>query len=413
MASLNIISCILILGTAASGMTPRKPEIPPIPRFDREVPVLLYSGGQSVIEINGSAALECYRGAKLSEVYYFSSEVQLAYSELGIEVRDQNGLLSTGLTEIRCKPRNELTVLTFSGRSYRGYLRGLYRDEIKGFILVNMVDIEEYLAGVLPGEIGERTLDEYEAAKAQAVAARTYAIWKLTYGGAGQMLFPTIADQVYLGRNAELDLLTKAVFETTGEIVAYGDKPIAAYYHAVCGGESIPVEKAWPDKEPAPYLQAEKDDNYCAWAKSYSWSETFEDSTLRNHLRVYFVDRQLASADDFREIKDVEFSVEKQSGRVMSMKVITGSGVFIVERDQIRWALGRPSVPGAILPSTMFTAEVSRTADGEIGLAIRGRGNGHGVGLCQCGAIGRARSGQKYDKILKSYYKGSRIEKIY
>jgi stage II sporulation protein D len=95
------------------------------------------------------------------------------------------------------------------------------------------------------------------------------------------------------------------------------------------------------------------------------------------------------------------------------MEVFTGGGTYKVEKDQIRWALGRPSTPGAILPSTKFTYEKNVTSDGLWSMVISGYGNGHGVGACQCGIIGRARDGQKYDKILKKYYEGVTLVRLY
>ncbi|MEE9554473.1 MAG: SpoIID/LytB domain-containing protein [candidate division Zixibacteria bacterium] len=404
---------VIAMFNLVSAMTSKKPEIAPLPDFNREVPVLLYSGKDIRIEIQGAAALECYRGIKLSEVYYFSSEVKLRFDDHGIEVKDHNGVLTIGLTEVRCKPRNESTVLRLNGKSYRGFLRGVHREESESIMILNMVDLEEYLAGVLPGEIGDRTQDEYAAAKAQAVAARTYAVWKLTNGGSNSVLFPTIADQVYLGRDSEIDLLTRAVFETTGEVLFYDSKPIAAFYHAVCGGATIPVERAWPDREPASYLKSAKDGDYCTWAKTYSWTETFDEAILEANLKKYFVDRNLSTADDFGKIVDIEFVFDEKVGRSKRIDVFTDTGLLTVKYDQIRWALGKPSVPGAILPSTKFEVEKQKTEDGALTLVITGKGNGHGVGVCQCGAIGRARVGQKYEKILKSYYKDAKIERIY
>jgi stage II sporulation protein D len=95
------------------------------------------------------------------------------------------------------------------------------------------------------------------------------------------------------------------------------------------------------------------------------------------------------------------------------MVVFTESDIFTVECDQIRWALGRPSKPGAILPSTRFSAEPVINENGFRGLEIKGVGNGHGVGACQCGFIGRARDGQKYDDMLEEYYRGAKLVRIY
>jgi stage II sporulation protein D len=115
----------------------------------------------------------------------------------------------------------------------------------------------------------------------------------------------------------------------------------------------------------------------------------------------------------FGTILDIYFKEYKNSERMSEMKVETSTGVFKVEKDKIRWALKRPSVPGAILPSTRFTANLIRAGGAITSLEIAGTGNGHGVGMCQCGAIGRARNGQNYSQILKTYYKSIRIEKIY
>lgn len=381
--------------------------------FEREIPVQLYEGPGALIEVRGSAALECYRGDKLSEVYYFSSNINLQYAEKGIEVLDHNGRLTSGLTEIRCKPRNESTFLAFDNRNYRGHMRGVYSDEREGIILLNMVDVEDYLMGVLPGEIGERTDEEYEAVKAQAVAARTYAVWRLTSDGSSGMLFPTIADQLYLGKDSEMELLSRAVIETTGEIMTCDNRPIAAYYHAVCGGRTSAIEDIWPEKGKYAYLVGADDDDYCIWAKTYLWSETFDNQILRENLGAYFSDRAAKQSGYLEKIIDIEFSTDRRSGRVAEMKIFTEKEVYIVERDQIRWALGRPSSPGAILPSTKFKVEKNNAGNGGLQLTITGTGNGHSVGACQCGVIGRARAGQKYDEILKTYYQQVRIEKIY
>lgn len=394
-------------------MTPKKPEVTVLPGFNRDVPVRLFSGTRAEIGVDGLAALECYRSGQLSEVYYFSSEFVLEYDSTGIRVSDQNGALTDGLSEVRCKPRNEISFCSFSGRFYRGYLKAINRIDNGEFLLVNIVDLEEYLSGVLPAEIGERSQSEYEAAKAQAVAARTYAVWKLTNGAADEMLFPTIADQVYAGKNAEIDLLTKAVYETAGEIITINHLPIAAFYHAVCGGKTIPVEKAWPDRKRTSYLQGTDDDDYCAWAKNYEWIETFSDSTIKSNLIRYFSAKDIGVYDSLNTILDIEFFVDDQTGRAALMQITTDMAVYDIKYDQIRWALGKPSAPQGILPSTLFIADVARGQDQRITMVLRGKGNGHGVGVCQCGAIGRAREGQKYDKILKTYYKGVKIERLY
>jgi stage II sporulation protein D len=385
-----------------------------VKHFKREVPIELYDGQQISIGVKGGeAVLECYRGVKLSEIYYFNSGVDLSYKENGIEIDDEDGALTIGLTEVHCKPRQDGALLTYGDHSYRGFLKAKYEDSPHGILLINVVDIEDYVKGVLPGEIGDRTQEEYEAVKAQAIAARTYAIWKLTDQGTSGKLASTIADQLYTGADSEKELLTKGVEDTQGEIMTYKNHPIAAYYHAVCGGHTAPIEKIWPEKKPIGYLEGVDDKDYCSWARSYSWSEHFTIAQLQDTLEKYFTDKGKCKEDGLGSIRNIEFERDKETGRIDVMKVTTPTGVYKEVADHIRWALLRPSVAGAILPSTKFSAEKEMDGDKIVGLKINGTGNGHGVGMCQCGAIGQSRIGQNYHDILKYYYKHIKIVKAY
>jgi SpoIID/LytB domain protein len=382
--------------------------------FNREIPVELFEGQEVALGVrNGEAVLECYRGVKLSEIYYFNTRVVLHFQENGIEIEDEDGSLTIGLAEVRCKPRQDLALLTYGDHSFRGYFKAQYEDSPKGIMLINVVDIEDYVKGVLPGEIGDRTPEEYEAVKAQAVAARTYAVWKLTDKETSGRLAPTIADQLYTGADSEKDLLSKGVDDTQGEIITFKNRAISAYYHAVCGGHTAPIEKVWPEKHATPYLVGTDDRDNCSWAKSYSWSEEFTLAKLQEVLDKYFTDKGKCQPGGFGPIRDIEFSRNNETGRMETMKVTTLTGTYKETADRIRWALGRPSSPGAILPSTRFRVEKVMDGNKLMGLKIAGTGNGHGVGMCQCGAIGQSRVGNKYQDILKYYYKHVKIVKAY
>lgn len=384
-----------------------------MPDFNRQVPVQLSSGEQVEVSFRDRGVIECYRAGELSEIYYISSRLSLSAKDDGIAAYDDNGEISTGLSEVKCKPRGSSSYVEFDYAIYRGFFRVAYDSLSNNLTLYNIVDLEDYLKGVLPAEIGDRSKDEYEAAKAQAVASRTYAVWKLISDGEAGKLYPTVADQVYTGRSSELDILNKAIKDTEGEILMFKEGPIAAYYHAVCGGETIPIEKAWPHKDRLPYLVGTEDRDFCRWAKTYSWTESFDFETLSANLEKYFIEKELASGDNFGRIIDIEFHKDESTDRVLKMEVFTEPKTYTVECDQIRWALGRPSKPGAILPSTRFSARKIKNGDLLQSLEISGVGNGHGVGACQCGFVGRAREGQKYDYILKEYYKGAKLVRIY
>ncbi len=383
-------------------------------KFKDEIPVELFAGQKvSLGARGGEVALECYRNTKLSEMYYFGSDVTLHFRENGIEIDDEDGPVTIGLSEVRCKPRSDSTLVSFDGHAFHGYFSAIYQALPAGIVLINMVNLEDYIKGVLPGEIGDRTPEEFEAIKAQALAARTYAVWKLTDQETSGKLAPTIADQLYTGADSEKWLLSRAVDDTRGEIITYKGQPIAAYYHAVCGGRTAPIEEIWPEKRPQPYLVGVDDGDNCSWAKSYSWSENFTYSKLQEVLEKYFTEKRLCQPGTFGHIRDIKFAFDKKIGRMKTMEVDTNTRSFTVTSDQIRWALGRPSVPDAILPSTKFRAEKQMNGPRLVGLKITGTGNGHGVGMCQCGAIAQAREGRKYDDILKYYYKHIKIEKIY
>jgi stage II sporulation protein D len=384
-----------------------------MPDFNREIPVQLFLGRQTEIMFDDRGVIECFRKGELSEIYYMTSNLHLKADGEGITIHDENGEITSGLSGIRCKPRGSSSYVNFDGKSYRGYFKVAYDSLSSYLILYNLVDLEDYLKGVLPAEIGERSKDEYEAAKAQAVAARTYAVWRLISDGEAGKLYPTVADQVYIGKDAELDLLSRAIKDTEGEILMYKGGPVAAYYHAVCGGATIPIEKAWPHKERLPYLEGADDRDYCTWAKTYYWMEEFDIETLAGNLASYFSVLSGTLPNAFDEIYNVDFQTDENINRANKMDVFAGPNVFTVEADQIRWALGRPSKPGAILPSTKFKVKKIENSEGLQKLIITGVGNGHGAGACQCGFIGRARSGQKYDEMLNKYYKGVKLVKIY
>ena len=172
-------------------------------RFKREIPIQLYEGSEGRIGVRGEAVIECYRGLKLVEIFYFSTDIKFRYRNNGIEISDEDDILTYGLAEVRVKPRHGSSLVTFNGRAYRGYIKCKYQNSPEKALILNMVDIEDYLRGVLPAEIGERAPDEYEAVKAQAVAARTYAVWRLTDNEFSGYLSPTVADQVYTGFDTE------------------------------------------------------------------------------------------------------------------------------------------------------------------------------------------------------------------
>lgn len=407
----GIISVFLIIFLCSSSFGGSKRKTPEKFEFDRQIRVWLGATDSVSLSSSGEMIVECFRNGDRGEIYYTSSAINLIAGDRGLTVMDNNGILALELTSVVLKPRFPNVFLDYEDKRYRGYIECDRSVESPHVRVFNLIDIEQYLKGVLPGELGERTEDEYEAAKAQAIAARTYAVWKLSSQADDKHIKNSIDDQLYLGAAAEMPLLNKAVRETEGMIITYNRLPIAAYYHAVCGGSTSPIEKVWQSSE-IPYLTGTVDGDYCQWAKTFFWNEEFKLDKLKANLSSYLSNKGKLSSKGLGRITSIKFNKDHSIGRMIEMKISTTTGEFNIKSDQIRWALKRSSTNG-ILPSTRFNARIKKSNGSITGIELVGAGNGHGIGMCQCGAIGRARDGQSYDDIINKYYNDVTIEKIY
>jgi stage II sporulation protein D len=149
-------------------------------------------------------------------------------------------------------PTSAQSFLSFNGRRYRGIL--ILKSTRKGMVLINVLNLEDYLKGVVPQELAPDIFGEIEALKAQAVAARTYAAKNLgLYRDLGYDLDDTQKTQVYGGLSAEHPLSSRAVEETAGEVALYRGNLINALYTSTCGGKTEKSENIF-EGTPLPYL---------------------------------------------------------------------------------------------------------------------------------------------------------------
>jgi stage II sporulation protein D len=284
---------------------------------------------------------------------------------------------------------------------------------------VNAVDVESYLMGVVPREIGYLKEDALEAVKAQAVAARTYALKRLgREDKPGYDLVASVADQVYHGKSAEQELANRAIRETEGVVAIHRGKLIDAYYSSTCGGRTAAIRDVW-DKEDASYLrgvrcckQGKSDtrEAYCRNARRFEWTETWTGDELQRIL-ARSLPEVLGKRVEVGEIKDIKAKGTFRCGRVKTLEVKTSGGKYKIHGDRIRWVLRLPG-SGNGLWSTKFKLKVKRSRGRIKELVVQGRGFGHGVGMCQEGVIQMAREGKRYEQILKHYYPGTRLQKI-
>ncbi|MEW5700750.1 MAG: SpoIID/LytB domain-containing protein [Candidatus Zixiibacteriota bacterium] len=351
-----------------------------------------------------------------AEPLTFSTEGALTIRRTGhwLEVFDAHKVaLARGAIGLTIHPEDPDQRLWLDGRPYYGCLV-IGTANAKLLQIVNRLNLDRYLEGVLTPELGERRDDEFEAVRAQAVASRTYALKHLgQYGVAPYDLRADVADQIYVGASQPRAWVDSAVTTTQGEVITYAGHLIDAYYHSTCGGRTDAIEDIWT-KPPRPYLVSVDDDTFCQWSKYTSWTEQFSGRVLLANLRSYR--RQLATPaiGDFHRVDSISLGTETPGGRRTTMTVVTPAGRWTIFSDKIRWALGRPSRPGTILPSSRFVLTLRRDKHGKVvGATANGSGYGHGVGICQCGMIGRARAGESYVSILTTYYPGVLIERVY
>ncbi|SIN90927.1 stage II sporulation protein D [Fibrobacter sp. UWB11] len=272
---------------------------------------------------------------------------------------------------------------------------------------INIIDIEEYLRGVVPYEIGKLDESKFEALKAQAVAARTYAYKH--FGSRKTQGFDVYADtrdQVYKGLHSATEITDKAVRETEGVVMTYNGEFITAYYHSTCGGETEGVA-TWgrPDH---PYLKNKPDlrpdgTPWCRESNYTEWTREFTEDELQDLFQINAKEAK-ANVPSFSSIKSMHIQDTLKSGRIHTLVVETNNGTFTAKADKIRWLFKRSST---ILPSCFF--RIHRNGNQWI---LKGKGFGHGVGLCQMGARARAQAGQSYIQILTHYYPGITLEKF-
>jgi stage II sporulation protein D len=250
--------------------------------------------------------------------------------------------------------------------------------------LINVIALEDYLVGVLGGEMPKSF--PLEALKAQAVAARTYALHKkLEAFGQQVHLGSGVLSQVYKGLKSEDRRTREAVEATRGLVLTYELTPIEAYFHASCGGRTESGSDALG--RDLPYLQSV--DCPCAKMPVSHWNLT---------LRASEVEAALGRGG----VRGGSLAVvaRSQSGRARRIQLAPGRSLDAVS---FRERLGYDRVRS-------LSFDVTRRGDG---FALVGRGYGHGAGMCQWGAKAFADEGWGFREILAHYYPGTELQVLY
>jgi stage II sporulation protein D len=258
----------------------------------------------------------------------------------------------------------------------------------KGVLVINQVDLEEYVKGVVPAEVNSAW--HPEMLKVQAIAARTYALYQHMLSASRDYdVAATIQDQVYRGRRGMDARVVAAVESTRGLVVTHLGAPIYAAFSSTAAGITEDAVIVW--SKDLPYLKGVE----CPFdleSPYYQWKASFTVEKLEQSLR-----KQGFPVGAIATMTPLTYS---RAGRVATLRILHSKGELILRGEELRKAVGY-----TVVPSTQFTID-SMGRD----VVLSGYGAGHAVGLCQWGAKELAELGYSFSSILRYYYPGTELQ---
>ena len=366
---------------------------------------------------------------------------------------ESNSYKPIGSIVLRAKQEDDLNLFRINGIRYRGNL--IFQSTATGIMVVNSLPMEHYLYGVLPKELSPNLAEE--ALKAQAVTCRTLASYKM-----GSSIYYDVtantSDQVYGGYDAEensnQNRVREAVDSTAGEVLTYDNEVINAVFHSNAGGQTVSSQEVWGGNRP--YLQpiTSPFDSYAieylgnsnSWpGNTYEWSVHFSLNELQAVINNWNRNRpaeqiKVGSVQSLRLIKNdqnnklqrvAEMEIIGSGGRVKitgekarqvfqlksTLFDLTGEAAvyLIAENSQVIQnnnqgqlvviaAKSKISLLDATARNVLTKGGLELMEQHKEGFTFIGRGNGHGVGMSQWGAVGMAVAGYSYQQILEYYY---------
>ncbi len=280
------------------------------------------------------------------------------------------------------------TYFKINGKSYRGSLQIVKTNNLLYFI--NIIDIESYLYSVVPAEV--YTSWEKEALKAQSVVSRTYALYELSFSRGKERLFDVYSDtrsQVYKGMETEKENINIIINETSGEVLRYNGKIIPAFFHSASGGMTESSLEFFGYEKP--YLVA-KESKYSSTYPENRWEYRLKQ---KDFSKIFNINQDIAS---------ISVSKRTASKRIKEVLIITSQNTTnIINGKELRNKLGETNIKS-------LRANIFITNDEVL---FQGVGYGHGVGFAQWDAQGMAKEGKDYKTILKFFYPGVSVEKIW
>ena len=332
--------------------------------------------------------------AKKKKIKTLKKDSEIDISVKGNEIQIDGTAIGSSEIEIRPTVETELKIMQtkINGKDYFGGLRVVGKNN--NLVVINILTVEEYLRGVLPKEVTPSWNEE--ALKAQAVAARTFALKNRDrHKNEGYDLCSTVHCQAYDGIEWLHDRTDKAISDTFGEVLYYNGKLIEASFHTDSGGMTENSLDVWGTDYP--YLRSVTEIK----TKTLPWDVWFTFEQFSKKLKDSGHDIGEAQ---FIKVTNLEIGKltddRSASGRVKEITIIGTAGEIKLTGSEMRSIFG--------LKSTLFDVGINGEA-----FKISGYGWGHGVGLSQYGAKEFADHGYTYDKILAHYYKGTTLNRLY
>lgn len=287
---------------------------------------------------------------------------------------------------ISIQPQRDAAIY-INNRRFRGNIDIIRTEKIQ-LLVVNHLDIEDYLYGVLYHEVSPYW--PKEALKAQAIAARTFALYQSRFNkGDDYELTSTVYSQLYGGRTSERYRTNRIVNQTEGEVLVYKGELFPAYYHADCGGHTEDAREIWGiDIPPLRGVVCP----YCKKSPHFLWKQRIPLSDIEAKLSK--------QGKIVGKISSITPLARNKSNRIAKLRISGSKGVVSLSGYRFRLYIG-PN----LIRSTNFTVTI--TPEGEA--LFSGFGWGHGVGFCQWGAYFMAKQGYRHEEILKYYYPGAEI----
>ncbi len=307
-------------------------------------------------------------------------QVSSGYLTLVIAAGSSNGMSANGSG---VAPGSGMTPLEVAGQV-------LVLRRGQGLMVVNELDLEEYVKGVVPSEVNAAW--HPEVLKAQAVAARTYALYQRMLSARRDYdLAASTQDQVYRGRHGIDSRIEEAVEATRGLVVTYQQAPIYAAFSSTAAGLTEDALNVW--SKDLPYLKGVE----CPFdvnSPYYRWRTSFKLETLERNLR-----QQGIAVGTIATLAPASYS---RAGRVTKLRVLHSQGELYLRGEDLRRVIGY-----GVIPSTQFDLDVVGPD-----VVVSGYGAGHAVGLCQWGAKELAELGYPFSTILRYYYPGTELQSI-